>query len=164
MSATRGMLRSLAQTCSGPGEVLTRLNRCWSRIFPPGDFVTLIYAILDPKDRTLKFANAGHLPPLLVQGDTTHVLVAESGLPLGLLSGEFSETEVKLRRKTRAWFSTATASPRPELRDEEFGLERLPTLVLKTQRLRESILADVRSFVNGAGLQDDATVILVRAK
>ena len=27
MSATRGMLRSLAQTCSGPGEVLTRLNR-----------------------------------------------------------------------------------------------------------------------------------------
>ena len=48
MSATRGMLRSLAQTCSGPGEVLTRLNRLLVEDFPSGRFVTMLFAVLNP--------------------------------------------------------------------------------------------------------------------
>src|SRR5581483_10951744 len=86
MSATRGMIRSMAQMCCSPAEVLDRLNRLMIQDFPTGRFVTLIYAILDPKERTLRFASAGHLPPLLVLGDTTQFLIAESGMPLGLLS------------------------------------------------------------------------------
>src|SRR5580700_11563182 len=41
MSATRGMLRSLAEACSGPGEVLTKLNGLLVEDFPAGKFVTL---------------------------------------------------------------------------------------------------------------------------
>jgi len=44
MSATRGMLRSLAQTGSGPAEVLTRLNKLMVEDFPCGRFVTMVYA------------------------------------------------------------------------------------------------------------------------
>ena len=55
MSATRGMLRSLAQTCSGPGEVLTRLNRLLVEDFPSGRFVTMLLAVLNPSTRTLTF-------------------------------------------------------------------------------------------------------------
>ena len=60
MSATRGMLRSLADTCKSPAAVLNRLNRLMVEDFPSGKFVTLIYAVLDPAQRTLKFASAGH--------------------------------------------------------------------------------------------------------
>ena len=49
MSATRGMLRSLATTCGGPGEVLNRLNRLLVEDFPLGKFVTMIYAVLNPR-------------------------------------------------------------------------------------------------------------------
>ena len=52
MSATRGMLRSLAQTCSGPGEVLTRLNRLLVEDFPSGRFVTMLLAVLNPSTRS----------------------------------------------------------------------------------------------------------------
>ena len=47
--------------------------------------------------------------------------------------------------------------------EEEYGSERLREHVLNPLASSESILTDVRSYVNGAGLQDDATVIFVKA-
>jgi len=47
--------------------------------------------------------------------------------------------------------------------DEEYGTARLQEHVLCHEASEESILADVRSFANGAGLHDDATVIMIRA-
>jgi serine phosphatase RsbU (regulator of sigma subunit) len=66
MSATRGMLRSLAEACCTPGEVLTKLNRLLVNDFPAGKFVTMVYAVLDPVAHTVVFANAGHLRPLFI--------------------------------------------------------------------------------------------------
>src|SRR5271155_1719706 len=43
MSSTRGMLRSLAQTGSGPAEVMLRLNNMMIEDFPSGRFVTMVY-------------------------------------------------------------------------------------------------------------------------
>ncbi|HZQ70491.1 MAG TPA: GAF domain-containing SpoIIE family protein phosphatase [Terriglobales bacterium] len=163
MSATRGMVRSLAQTCCSPAEVLDRLNRLMVQDFPTGRFVTMVYGILDPATRTLRFASAGHLPPLLVEGSSSRFLVAEAGMPLGLLSGEFSETEVSLPPGSRlVFYSDGITEASHE--DEEFGLERLAMASLQEHACPDTILADVRSFVNGAGLQDDATVIMVSAK
>ena len=66
MSATRGMLRSLAQTCSGPGEVLTRLNRLLVEDFPSGRFVTMLFAVLNPSTRDVDVFQ--RRPPAAVAG------------------------------------------------------------------------------------------------
>src|SRR3989442_15895489 len=58
MSATRGMLRSLAEACCSPAEVLAKLNGLLVEDFPAGKFVTLVYAVLDPATSTVTFANA----------------------------------------------------------------------------------------------------------
>src|SRR5258708_4126489 len=42
MSATRGMLRSLAEACCTPGEVLTKLNRLLGDDFPAGKVLTMV--------------------------------------------------------------------------------------------------------------------------
>jgi sigma-B regulation protein RsbU (phosphoserine phosphatase) len=163
MSATRGMVRSLAGMSCSPAEVLERLNRLMLQDFPTGRFVTMIYGVLDPGTRTLTFASAGHLPPLLVQGDATQFLIAESGTPLGLLTGTFSETTVKLTDTSRVVFYSDGITE-AENQGEEFGLDRLANVSAKSDASPETILQDVRSYVNGAGLQDDATVIMIRAK
>jgi len=75
MSATRGMLRSLAVACGSPAEVLGKLNRLMVEDLPPVRFVTLIYAVLDPEKRTLRFASAGHLPPILVDDSGARFLI-----------------------------------------------------------------------------------------
>ena len=47
--------------------------------------------------------------------------------------------------------------------DEEYGAGRMRDHVLQSQASAESILADVRTFADGEGLHDDATVIFVKA-
>jgi len=96
MSATRGMFRSLAEACCTPAEVLNRLNELMVNDFPAGKFVTLVYAVLDPARRTVVFANAGHLRPLLIDDRGENFLDVERGLPLGLQCGDYSETEFQL--------------------------------------------------------------------
>jgi sigma-B regulation protein RsbU (phosphoserine phosphatase) len=163
MSATRGMLRSLAQTCSGPGEVLTRLNRLLVEDFPSGRFVTMLLAVLNPSTRELTFSSAGHLRPLLVDEHGARFLESERGMPLGLRVGEFSESRVKLSEGARLVFYSDGITEATGLSDEEYGAERMRDHVLQPEACAESILADVRAFANGEGLHDDATVIFLRA-
>jgi len=163
MSATRGMLRSLAQTCSGPGEVLTRLNRLLVEDFPCGKFVTMLLAVLNPSTRELTFSSAGHLRPLLVDDQGARFLDSERGMPLGLGTGEFSESRVQLSKGSRLVFYSDGITEATGQSDEEYGAERMRDHVLQPGACAESILANVRAFANGEGLHDDATVIFVSA-
>jgi len=161
MSATRAMLRSLATTCSSPAETLSRLNRLMAEDFPSGRFVTLIYAIVDPVGRTLKFSSAGHLPPLLVAGGAARFLETEAGRPLGLGPSDFSETQVELPRGSRVVLYSDGITEAASLNGEEYGRERLRKHALEGDASSESILRDVRRHANGRGLGDDATVIFL---
>lgn len=161
MSATRGMLRSLVQTGSGPAEVLTRLNNMLIEDFPSGRFVTMVYAELDPVKRTLRLANAGHLPPVLVEASGHRWIETESGLPLGIKAGKFSETVIKLDSDSRLAFYSDGITEASLESGEEYGRERLLAQLHSRETTPESLLSDVRKFVNGAGLRDDATVIVV---
>ena len=163
MSATRGMLRSLAEAACSPGEVLTKLNRLLVEDFPAGRFVTMVYAVLDPAKRTLTFANAGHLPPLLMTGSSARFLDVERGTPLGLAPCDFSEVEVELPVGSRLVLYSDGITEAENQADEEYGSARLQEHFLRTNDAStESLLDDVRSFADGSGLRDDASVILVK--
>jgi sigma-B regulation protein RsbU (phosphoserine phosphatase) len=162
MSATRGILRSLVEAACTPGEVLTKLNRLLVEDFPAGRFVTMVYAVLDPAKRTLTFANAGHLRPLLMTGNSAQFLDVERGIPLGLGPGDFSETEVNLPTGSRLLFYSDGITEAENPADEEYGSLRLQEHFLRTDASAESLLDDVRSFADGAGLRDDASVILIK--
>jgi sigma-B regulation protein RsbU (phosphoserine phosphatase) len=163
MSATRGMLRSLAEAACSPGEVLTKLNRLLVEDFPAGRFVTMVYAVLDPAKRTVTFANAGHLPPLLMTGTSARFLDVERGTPLGLAPCDFSEVEVELPVGSRLVLYSDGITEAENQADEEYGSARLQEHFLRTNDAStESLLDDVRSFADGSGLRDDASVILVK--
>jgi phosphoserine phosphatase RsbU/P len=164
MSATRAVLRSLAENFCTPAEVLTKLNHLLVEDFPSGRFVTMVYAVLDPGKGTLTYASAGHLPPLLVDSSGARFLETEMGLPLGIRHGSFSEATVELPERFRiALYSDGiTEATNPE--DEEYGTARLATHVQRLDACPDTLLGDVQSFANGTGLRDDATVIMLCRK
>jgi sigma-B regulation protein RsbU (phosphoserine phosphatase) len=164
MSATRGILRSLAQTGLGPAEILTRLNNMMIDDFPCGRFVTMVYAELDPVSGILRIANAGHLPPLLVEPAGHRWIDHEHGLPLGISAGEFSETSVALGDHSRVAFYSDGITEAEDAAGEEFGAERLLAQLRLPETTLDNLIADVTNFVNGVGLHDDATAILLAAR
>jgi sigma-B regulation protein RsbU (phosphoserine phosphatase) len=162
MSATRGMLRSLAEACCTPAEVLTKLNRLLVEDFPAGKFVTLVYAVLDPASHTVTFASAGHLRPLLVDDDGPRFLDTERGLPLGLSCGDYSESTVALSPGSRLVFYSDGISEASNEKEEEYGLDRLVQHVAGANASAITILDDVRTFADGVVLNDDASVVFVK--
>jgi steroid delta-isomerase-like uncharacterized protein len=84
MATTRGMLRAVAQSLDSPGVVLQRVNDALYPDIPTEMFVTCFYAILDPKNGRLSYANAGHDLPYLWQSGDAEELRAR-GMPLGLM-------------------------------------------------------------------------------
>jgi phosphoserine phosphatase RsbU/P len=163
MSATRAMLRSLAENKCSPAEVLTRLNQLLVQDFPSGRFVTMVYAVFDPARRSLTFANAGHLPPLFVNGGKARFVETEMGLPLGVACGSYSECAVELPVGSRVvlYSDGITEAARPD--DEEYGPARLTAHMQLPEACLNTLLEEVRRFVNGTGLHDDATVIMLKA-
>jgi sigma-B regulation protein RsbU (phosphoserine phosphatase) len=131
--------------------------------FPNGRFVTLIYGVLDPHARTLTIANAGHLPPILVNGSESSLINTETGLPLGLALGAFSETTVQLPLGAKVLFYSDGITEAENSSDEEYGSERLEKRFREESFSLESILQDVRRFAAPEQLRDDATAIIVNA-
>jgi len=161
MSATRGMLRSLAEACCTPGEVLTKLNSLLVEDFPAGKFVTLVYAVLDPATRDVTFANAGHLHPLFIDSEGAQFLDTERGLPLGIGCGDYSESSVHLSEGSRLVFYSDGITEAVNGDEQEYGLARLAEHAVQPAASAVTIVDDVRAFANGSGVRDDATVVFV---
>ena len=161
MSATRGMLRSLVEAHCSPAEVLIKLNCLMAGDFPAGRFVTMVYGVLDPSTRTVTFANAGHLHPLIIDRAGPRFLDVERGLPLGLGCGDYSESRITLVEGSRLVFYSDGITEAVNADEEEYGLERLAAHAAKPGASAISIADDVRAFANGAGVRDDASVVFV---
>ena len=97
MATTRAILRAAAEQLISPGKVLRRANDVLCPDIPPKMFVTCLYAVLDPKEGLLQYANAGQDLPCLRSSDGLRELRA-TGMPLGLMPGmDYEQKEVSLK-------------------------------------------------------------------
>lgn len=84
MAMLHGILHAFPDRDHGPAEILQHANRhlCEKRL--EASFVTAFYGIYDPIHRTLRYARAGHNPPVVKDGSSIKRLNAVGGLPLGI--------------------------------------------------------------------------------
>jgi PAS domain S-box-containing protein len=89
MVQVRNILRAVAAEHEDPGQVLTRVDEVLHRVSDLDvAFVTCCYATLDVSTGCLRWASAGHLPPIVVRADgTVATLVQQPGPPLASLPG-----------------------------------------------------------------------------
>src|SRR4051794_3924205 len=97
MGQLRNGLRAYAIEGHRPAAVLERLDRLVQSL-NPGRMATLLYMVLDADGRSAAFANAGHLPLMVVAGEGEPALLeGVRSVPLGVLPyATFEEAETQL--------------------------------------------------------------------
>jgi sigma-B regulation protein RsbU (phosphoserine phosphatase) len=163
MSSTRSVLRLHAGRGLSPRQVLFELNRFLVNDFPPSKFVTLIYAVLDPAERTMTFSSAGHLPPLFVNSADARFLQADAGLPLGLMECEFSEHKIEMPVGSSIFLYSDGVTEANNSALEEYGFDRMRAHVINETATVKSLLEDVYKFSSGTAMFDDITVVQISA-
>lgn len=177
MGELRTAVRTLALTDMEPAEVLGALDEIarglggTPRSQRGGDadrsevyLATCIYAVYDPVSRRCTFANAGHLPPVLVEPDERALLLeVPKGVPLGVGGEPFEEIEVVLPDGAMlALYTDGLVESRDHPLDE--GLESLRSLLDGAGTPLEDAADRVLRTLNVHHGEDDIALLMARVQ
>ncbi|MEV0338825.1 SpoIIE family protein phosphatase [Nocardia sp. NPDC050713] len=96
MVVLRNALRGLAATGAGPGQMLTWLNLVAHHL-TDNIFATAVCGLYDPQTQVLRWARAGHLPPVLIRAGHASTLPTIKGMILGAVAeAVYEEAELQL--------------------------------------------------------------------
>jgi sigma-B regulation protein RsbU (phosphoserine phosphatase) len=160
-----GTLRGVHKTGTSPSDVLTTLNRrLMSRGFP-GRYVTIQYAVFDPRSHQLRIASAGMPGPFHFSA-TGCCMLELSGIPPGLIAGtSYESVTVNLMPGDSVLFHTDGLMDALDRDEEQFGIERLQDLCIADRsaspaEILGKIFSAVESFVRGREQHDDMAAAL----
>ncbi|MFB3921110.1 MAG: PP2C family protein-serine/threonine phosphatase [Terriglobia bacterium] len=167
MSNLQAVLRILANSGHSPGEVCARLNLHLNQVTDGGRFATIFYAEWNPESRLLRYVNAGHNAPLLLEEGSVEQ-IDPCAPPLGLfLESEFQVGERTLKPgSVMALYSDGLSEAGID-RGREYGETRLAAIVTEhackpLAEIQHHVLDSVHQWA-GQELEDDLTLLLVRA-
>jgi len=135
-------------------------------------YATLFYGVYSPNSRELNYVNAGHVPPLLIRGETDAgervERLGSTGTAVGLLpDSAYEEGIVRLSPGDVLLIYTDGLIEASNASGDEFGEAHLAERVarlsgLPAAQLRDAILAEVDRFVGNAPRRDDLTLVTVK--
>jgi serine phosphatase RsbU (regulator of sigma subunit) len=170
MAHLQASLRSqFAIAWDQPQRLLRSVNRLFYENTPENAYATFFYAEYDDKARLLRYANCGHLSPLLLRSDNTLERLDSTGTVLGLFSEwDCSVAEREIFSGDTLVLYTDGITESFNNAGDEFGEHRLIEALrrnrdLSSKALLASIVEDVQHF-SPHEQHDDITLIVARCK
>jgi len=169
----RALVEELRPAAGDPGEFLTQLNRELTAILKHSNTTlptTAACFVADARTGLLRFANAGHPKPLLVNRATGRVtpLANQHGkaqLALGLLAEvAYQTTEITLAPRDLLLLFTDGLYEVEDAQDNLFSQAMLVAGVqqraaLPVARLFDELLAEIKAFARDGKFTDDVTLV-----
>nr|WP_202448609.1 SpoIIE family protein phosphatase [Streptomyces sp. SID2999] len=184
MGELRTAVRTLALLDLEPAEVLSALDEIARGLGTPGGvqqatraarqprdadlcevyLATCVYAVYDSVTRRCTFANAGHLPPVLVEpGEAALMLDVPPGMPLGVGGEPFEEVEVELPEGALlALYTDGLVESRDHPLDE--GLQAFVQALTDPSRPLEDVCDHVLNSLDTRHGEDDIALLMARVQ
>jgi phosphoserine phosphatase RsbU/P len=153
-SILQGMLYSQLARDSSLPEMIAAVNRFLCEKVGGQKYATLVIARLLGSGE-LELINCGHVPPLLVSGESITKL-EDGNLPVGLVpAAEFQATRLQLKPGDRLVLVTDGVTEAEDAEGEFFGMERLESCSKAGFPAIEQAVTDFRG---DTALTDDCTI------
>ncbi|MGM9382439.1 SpoIIE family protein phosphatase [Streptomyces antibioticus] len=184
MGELRTAVRTLALLDLEPAEVLSALDEIARGLGTPGGvqqatraarrpleadlsevyLATCVYAVYDAVTRRCTFANAGHLPPVLVEpGEPALMLDVPPGMPLGVGGEPFEEVEVDLPEGALlALYTDGLVESRDHPLDE--GLQAFVGALADPSSPLEDVCDHVLNTLDTHHGEDDIALLMARVQ
>lgn len=169
MVVAKTLIKNFAQKGDSPAEILANANEQLCQNNDANMFLTAWIAILNVKTGKLVYANAGHNPPLIRQGDGSFkYLDCDPGFVLAGLEGMcFSESTLMLNPNDVIYLYTDGVTDAINITEEIYSEERLEATLNNIeanslQDVLEGVKADVDCFVGDTPQFDDITMLILK--
>jgi len=167
MSSALSSARTLYDVCGDPAELVVRLNAVMHRSTDSGRFITLFAGVLDLASGRLRYVNAGHNPPVLLNAGSLQRLDA-GGVPVGVLDQAHYDLGEAVIQPGDLLALFTDGIPEADRGGDMYEEERLVEVLVAGARdpsldqLGRRVLESVDNFISGARRTDDITLVLLR--
>ncbi len=173
MTFAKGVIHSLSTVLDSPKALISKANGLFNNNATRGTFISMIYGVLDSRDKTFTYVRAGHNPMLYKKANKEIEWPQPKGVAIGMTKGSTFETAceevtVKLEKGDVLVLYTDGVTEAQNKEGEFYGEERLEQLLREehtqsSKELRNLIANDVRSFVGESTQYDDMTLVVIKA-
>jgi serine phosphatase RsbU (regulator of sigma subunit) len=171
MSKLQTMIRLYCTEGRTPSDILVEVNKRIYDDIEKNWFITVVLALFDLEDGTVKICRAGHTPIIRIRNKKSE-LFQPTGIGIGLDKGEIFQSsleEITLKLEPNDLFCfysdgvTETMNPVNEL----YGIERLNELLVKNaegkcSEIQNELIKDLKYFQLSANQYDDITILFTK--
>lgn len=168
MAVTRSLFRAVAAHERSPLRIITTMNDSMATETNVSNmFVTFFCGVLDLNTGHMRYCNAGHNGPLVIDAEGIHPLPVEPNLPLGIEpNAHFVEQETDFNDGDSIFIYTDGVTEAETALHQMFGEERMKEVLAKgptnAKEALENLNTAIYKFVGGAEQSDDKTTMLIR--
>ena len=166
MSNLQATLRALVMHLHSLEVLALSLNEMIYNDTKSEKYLSCFLGLVDTRRNGLHYINAGHVPPILVDGASgTYSLLEDGGTVIGLFpKTDYTRGTAQLKAGDILVCCTDGILEAADEKDEEFGSEKLAASVLRhreksAQGIIEAVLGEVNEWCHG--IQADDKVLMV---
>jgi len=169
MALTHGLIRERVQHEASPAALLAHVSRALYKQDIKANFVTSFYAILDPANSSLKYALAGHPPPLLRKASGRVKALPGKGIALGVFpDAQYKDMVLTLAPGESLVAFTDGMTDANNPKSESFNLENLKTAIGSAPASANPLLKHLQNtlvdWIEEAPNYDDVTLLVIARK
>jgi len=168
MSSIHAFLKAKIKSASSLKEIFDGINNYLYENTLENKYATLFIGQIDICKNLLRYINAGHIPPIIINSNGAIQRLTKGNIPVGLFNAiDYKEESIYINKYDIILAFTDGLTDTINEYDENFSEDRLinclnDNLNLHCSEILDKIIKELSSFQANSPMLDDVTIIIIK--